>query len=394
MSLDSFFDGSETHPMQNLSDFLLKLPVQIDDEDSKKLVSFVRDFGFPMAMYVDGQRKFIWKSHLFRTLSRGEIPAEVVEESRAEWRSLDFVLRNRIDLNWVWDESRNSADATSIVKKVIERLSPYILKLGRVQILLQRPALGVPLHSDLMPGSSYDGVVYKPISSIEVGKVDLHARNKNFAIKVPLTEREGDNGYPTIEVEGQTLVYDVGSNAFVIDEHLVRHGSLPCGHWRGVLVIDAELNLERILSDARPVKATNRTYDRVYRRVMQVRREDLNAIFPGQSEDSLDIRLIVGDYIVMRLKSPEFLGVCIRLSPDGLTLTGNTYWTGEAEQNSFFLQNEVFIHEMATIFNVLSAQRGISISRSGEWVNVADLPEEDRRSIYDRDFIRLRETNS
>ncbi len=387
------FEGSETLTMGKLSDFLLKLPVQITAEESRKLVTFTKDSGFPCAMYIDGSRKFIWKSHVFRTLNRDSVSPEVLEEAKKAWRSVDFVLRNRLDLDWVWDEAKNSREATAVVKGIVERLSPYIRKLGRIQVLLQRPALGVPFHTDLMPGSSYDGVVYKPIASLDIEKTELHEKNGHFAIKVPLTERDGDNGYPTVEIDGEAYVYDVGTNAFVIDEHRIKHGSLPCGHWRGVLVIDAELDVDRIMRDAKSVDAAPRKFDKVFRRVMRVRRSDLDAMFPGQPEDGLDIRMIVSDYTVMRLKSREFLGVCITRSADGLTLTGNTYWTGEKEQNEFYFENEAFIREMAQVFNVLSAQRGIVISRGGEWVNVADLPASDQKAIQDRDFIRINEAD-
>jgi hypothetical protein len=364
---------------------LFQLPVQITAEEQISIVNFVKNFGATAPMRQGDSVQYIWLEHLFRHLEYDKIEDSITAPYKKHGRSLDFCLRNNLDLPWTWSKGPES----EIVQKIIHRLKNYIIKLGRVQVLLQKPGLSIPFHTDLMPGQKYNDFLYQPQKDAPTLENNLHSANDYLTIKIPLTDTFGNNGYPTISESNQIKTYNVKNYAFAINEYEIEHGAQPTGHWRGVILIDALLNLPNIYKDAHPVETEDWKFTEVFHRVMTVHRPSKDVDFVGQEVDRHDYRIVISEYIGKRLKSKDFLGASISFSEDGLTLIKNEFWRSEKLYRDFFLLHEPYILSMMNMYNTICESRGIKATRIGKVSPYADLGANEKIAIQKKCFYRI-----
>lgn len=144
-------------------------------------------------------------------------------------------------LEWEWIDT----PITQIVKNLIDRIGHLYSSVTRIIVLGQRVGVPIPLHTDKVPNTLYTNSVYCNYPDIPVS-VDHTTNNHHIALKWALTEIEGNNGLPTIQINNNTFHYDVGTNLFAINEVDVLHGADAVAHKRGVIFIDGFLNWEAL----------------------------------------------------------------------------------------------------------------------------------------------------
>ncbi len=368
--------------MNKFADFVFKLPIEILAEEQLSIVNLTKEKGFYSAMFMNSEKRYIWKSILLRHLDYDKIGKEIKARYVTENRSIDFSLRNDMDLDWVWNPEIDK----SIYQNLFERLQPYIYKLGRVQVLLQVPGLAIPLHTDLMPGQQYENFIYSTTSPQDVKVNNVHSKNQFLTIKVPLTEKFLNNGHPVANCDDKTARYDVGNNVFAIDEYNIKHGAMACGHWRGVIAIDGIFNVEKLKQDKIPILLEPVSRTNFFKRIMTVHRQP-DTLFIGYDDGRQDIKSMVGEYGLMRLRSPSFLGAAYFFSEDRLSFAKHEFWISEEAYAKFVADNRKFISAMVAMYETVASERGIKTSRVSKTESVHDLNELEIVAITNRIFI-------
>jgi hypothetical protein len=217
------------------------LPYEIEGARQEALVRFVREKAQPSRFYDSGGAfSDPWYYFTFHRVSNVE---ELQEKFPGVHPPYDFKFRFEEACRWEWVDS----PVTGTVCEEVARVEHLFKKLTRVQIILQRPGFELPLHRDLVTGEEYPGgQIYNPFGkSYEVREKHRHAQQDFLALKIPLTERAGDNGRP------------VGRRFFALNEAFLRHGALPVEHYRGVICVDGILDPERLAAEKRepiPIK--------------------------------------------------------------------------------------------------------------------------------------------
>jgi hypothetical protein len=369
--------------------YLFKLPVQVSPGLQNEIVQYTKNSGIPSAMLFNQEKRHLWKSVMIRHLDYDKIDQETKDRFKQEKRSLDFGLRNCLDLPWIWNEEVPS----HLYSSVFESLKPYIKQLGRVQILLQATGQAIPLHTDLMPGQEYQECLYQPIANIHSVK-NLHEKNEYLTIKIPISEKSDNPGFPTIEVDGKTYTYNTQNHVFALDECHVRHGALASGHLRGVIVMDGLFDVAKLRGDASPVDLQEITHGKMFRRVMTVRRPDRKVPFIGHDDGRLDIKSVVNDYSLMRLRSPHFLGAAFTFAEDGLSFVKYEFWRDEETYRDFFYENQAFVESMVGLYMIEQEARQIEVSRIGAPIDYADTTPLEKLALRTRMFLADYAVNS
>jgi len=317
--------------MNEIDRQIFRLPVSISPADQKSIVDYVQRTGFITSFVSEKKPLYPWKSFVFRSINKEAAPSALVEEFKIAERSLEFTLRHRTDLTWDWVET----PVTPILKNLLESLRPYCVKLSRVQVLLQRPQVAIPPHTDKVAGQNYDGVVYSTFAGHTPEPTDIHRRNKFLTIKVPLSEESPNNGKPYFEKDGRIYIYDSGCHAFALDEINIKHGAQGVAYSRGVVLIDGEYDTDRMLADAMPMPHQEFKKTNFFRRVMTVQKPQF--VPPSaDTADRPDLHSIYEDYKVMRFSDPSFLGCVVRYNSDGSGFVKHEYWVSALKYEAFY----------------------------------------------------------
>jgi hypothetical protein len=142
-----------------------------------------------------------------------------------------LVNRFNTELEWDWHSFDLVVPILPTVKRILEPVMPLYTVLTRVVILLQIPSQTLPLHNDYYPQWK-----------------SQHEANGCYALKFPLTEQMNNPGIPVVELDNEVMFYDVGNNAFMLNDVDIPHGSLPVDHTRGVLFLDGIMDMDKINS--------------------------------------------------------------------------------------------------------------------------------------------------
>lgn len=235
----------------NLEKKLFCLPQKVLFEDQKKILKFIVENGYNAP---ESSEDCIWKAYRFRILDRTKIPEEYFNDFSKANMAPDFWSRHRCDLPWVWQDT----PVTDILMRYADQLSPYIHNLTRVLAVVLKPSKEILLHRDLIGGSEYGKIkCFSPYPDYEFLPNQFHKNNDYLSVKMPLTEIEGDNGFPYIEKNGSHYSYDVKNNFFAINEVHIKHGAKPCSHYRGAMFFDGNLNLPELYDHAIRFKLEN-----------------------------------------------------------------------------------------------------------------------------------------
>jgi hypothetical protein len=163
------------------------------------------------------------------------------------------IYDNRLnpDIAWVWRDT----PASDVARVEVSKVEHLFHTLTRVTLILPSPRVPLLLHYDPVIGNEYKpGEPFERRGScVQANK--LHAQNKHFCLKLPITERPGDFGIPMLRHDGVTYRYSTEGRFFVINEIDILHGAAPVDHQRGVLWIDGLLNIDQLqhLPGRRPI---------------------------------------------------------------------------------------------------------------------------------------------
>lgn len=180
------------------------------------------------------------------------------ELSDNEKGRLSYLMRLRPGMKWKW-ENRPIIDT---IKNIISPLNSYIKRLNRVVIILQMPGKSVPPHRDLIVGDTYENMESRTstlwgnktlqylgdpwFSAInkEIPNNNLHEKQNYFGLRIPLSQYPGNNGKPYLQRPGaEKQYYNVNNQLFLLDEASTNHGADAVDFYRGVVIVDCELDI-------------------------------------------------------------------------------------------------------------------------------------------------------
>ncbi len=240
----------------NLADkehpIIFKLPYQITPEDQQAII----DYAYANSNSWSGQVQ-VWdqdKNNYDQTDYFGRVQITRLTESSIEKVShtpglnsnwLNWACRLDHTLEWEWIDT----PITPILKKYVDSISHLYKKFNRVLILVQKQGSAIPLHTDKVVKNQYgtEGFAPGPAQDILINENDNHwTYNRHLTLKFPLTEIQGNNGKPLIEIDNNQYVYNTGSNLFAINEVSIKHGAEAVEHRRGVIFLDGILDYEAL----------------------------------------------------------------------------------------------------------------------------------------------------
>jgi len=234
-----------------------RLDLQISFEDQKKITEIVKSKNEITVLEFPDSKPF-WISDGCRSLVESQYTEELSEQMGGRYTYL-----NRLNPNSQWNWIEGSIK--DIVSKYLKRLERIIPNPTRISVIMQIPGKEVPLHRDLVVGEVYNNMkcstettwgkhklpyrgdpwLEKYVNIVDRG---LHRKQAYYGLRIPLTERESDNGFPYLRdhVNNEDIPYDVGRNIFLLNEATVEHGARACDFYRGVVIVDGLLNLEAL----------------------------------------------------------------------------------------------------------------------------------------------------
>jgi hypothetical protein len=211
------------------------LPFSITFEQQQQLVESAKAGNH----YITGQPVSYYNGEEFVDTPLTKRKTLLIESHRSHTPNGKSEYDNRLNLevNWQWRDT----PAAQLVKQLLEPLSD-VIQPTRVITILVSPGSFLPCHVDSATDHTYKHVK----NYLPEGDRTEHHSNQYAAIKIPVTERDGDNGLPYIEVRNKMCYYDVGKSYFVIDEMHHPHGADPVDFYRGVLFIDGIVDFDKL----------------------------------------------------------------------------------------------------------------------------------------------------
>ena len=162
---------------------------------------------------------------------------------------LNWVCRLDPNLEWEWIDT----PITSIVKNYVDSIQHLYKKFNRVLILVQKQGSDIPLHTDKVVKNSYTDEFFAPGPAKDIN-IDVnnnhYLQNRYLTLKFPLTEIEGNNGKPLIEIDQIKYFYNASNKLFAINEVDIKHGANAVGHRRGVIFLDGLLDYDALLQES------------------------------------------------------------------------------------------------------------------------------------------------
>lgn len=217
-----------------MTDLLFKLPYSISFADQKTIIDY-------------GQEHCSWagpawdltvkKSNVGRFNLRRPTTASLALNNIDTSGPDTYINRmNRFspNLEWEWIDT----PITDLVKAVINPVIDCYSHLTRMVVLIQNINSPFPYHRD---EDKIDAYVMDNGTKRYIQK-DI---NRNMGLRVPLTEKENDNGLPVIFIDGEKYFYQVSRNLFALNETETVHGADPVNHYRGVIFLDGTLDYDK-----------------------------------------------------------------------------------------------------------------------------------------------------
>lgn len=181
--------------------------------------------------------------------------------SKYETQRYSYLARGAENLDWQWLDVPGVEEVRNLLTRNLDKL---LLSINRVSIIIQKPGFAVPAHRDLIVGSTYINMkeVYSTFlgdkkltyqgeewfhKRINVNENTYHKDQGYYGLRIPISERPGENGAPFIEnSSGEKMYYDCGNNLFLLNEAELEHGADPVDYYRGVIIVDGKLNISAI----------------------------------------------------------------------------------------------------------------------------------------------------
>jgi len=247
--------------MTQLNDILLNednpklfcLPYEISYEDQKILTEYsyrhANGWRGNLQLWDKDRNSYNEKvDHFGRSLIRGLYKERsdkfnLPEGINSYWVNWSCRLDSTVEWEWL------DTPVTPTVKKLIDQISHLYISVHRIFLLAQKINRTIPLHTDKVSKTKYKEGLYQPNFSdrLDIKSTNYHwDYNRYMALKWPITEIKGNNGTPTIQIDGKKYIYDVKNNLFAINEVEILHGADRVSHRRGVLFIDGLINWDAI----------------------------------------------------------------------------------------------------------------------------------------------------
>lgn len=125
-------------------------------------------------------------------------------------------------------------------------------RLTRVKVILTVPKTCVPIHRDKVVNTNYDVIPYQ-VQIKGLAGHDFHERNREWAIKIPLSERPHQYAGGLVNDRDRLYQYDPEGNFFAIKEVTISHGTQPVDYYRGVIFLDGILDPDALESQSSPM---------------------------------------------------------------------------------------------------------------------------------------------
>lgn len=257
--------------------YLFATEVRVSREDQLALIEHGRAAGFAFAgLYGNADRTPFWQLKVVRSVDPAAAPESVrrwfASEAAPEQTFQRWAYQCRLDdtLPWRWFDHESARRIAAILAP----LAPCFQLITRVNINLQAPGHGLPMHRDLVAGNEYDGLDTEthwrpgPRRLRYTGDAWLervrplanrdHRAAGYYAVKIPLSERADDPGLPYIVHDGQKYHYTTEDRLFFLNEYEIYHGADPVDFWRGVVFVAGILDPANVQALARRAVAVRR----------------------------------------------------------------------------------------------------------------------------------------
>ena len=234
------------------------LKVAIGYEDQKIILDSVKSSGSKAEVEAKVTDPF-WIAEGLRKL-KDSSTFSVPENEKGR---LSYLLRMRSDLEWEWSDSASART----VRKVLKPIEGALRSITRVSTIVQIPGQSVPPHRDLIVGDVYENLT-EPTSTFTGKKTlqyqgdpwfssyaknnpnnCLHKKQDYFGLRIPISEKLKDNGRPFLqELHGSRFHYSTEDRLFLLNEATTNHGADVIDFYRGVVIVDGELDLSKLKS--------------------------------------------------------------------------------------------------------------------------------------------------
>lgn len=241
--------------MESLSQSIRKLTISISRNDQNRIIERSLKYGRLAEVEANLVEPF-WIGYGARDFNIEQNNPEIPQKFHGRY---SYLMRGDSKKNWQWSDH----ELEKIINRIIMPISNCIKSLHRIAVILQIPGKEVPAHRDLIVGDKYTNLI-SPYSTLwgtesHVYKGDswlgayhaidynsYHADQGYFGLRIPLSEKDNSSGKMFIESKnGERYFYNTGSHLFLLNEATHNHGAEPTDHYRGVVIIDGALSLDK-----------------------------------------------------------------------------------------------------------------------------------------------------
>lgn len=216
--------------MENLSEnllrkkFLFRLSHKIDAAHQKSIIEEVVQKGTDLG---------VWYSYLIRGVD-GYSDTEA--------------YNNRLNVDFPW--SYQDTPITGLVQELLTPVSNFFTP-TRIKIFVQKPHEALIEHCDKL--EYRNNLLFRNFLKTDQFHDFFvephHEKQACLALKIPLSEKAGDNGKSYIRHQGSKYYIRPGNHYYLFNESRLRHGADPCAHFRGVMFIDGRIDLVELEKD-------------------------------------------------------------------------------------------------------------------------------------------------
>lgn len=250
------YTQSENMSLKNKSNpILFNLPYTIAFKDQVEILNYAYEYSNSWSGQVqvwDDDRDTYDQTDYFGRIQITRLTKDSIDkvskDKNINLNWLNWVCRLDPSLEWEWVDT----PITNTVKKYVNQIQHLYKKFNRVLILVQKQGSEIPLHTDKVVNNYYRDEFFAPgpAKNINISINNNHQElNKYLTLKFPLTELEGNNGSPIIEIDRICYNYNTSNKLFAINEVDIKHGAKSVNHKRGVIFLDGILDFDALAAE-------------------------------------------------------------------------------------------------------------------------------------------------
>lgn len=246
---------------------LFNLPYTISAEDQQTIIDYSykhsNSWSGQVQVWDDDRAQYDQTDYFGRVqitrLTQASIE-RIAHDGNLNSNWINWAARLEPTLDWEWIDT----PITPILQKYVNQIKHLYVKFNRVLILVQKPGSAIPMHSDKVVQNQYSEEKFAPGPAIDLKMTENNVHwdyNRYLTLKWPLTEIPGNNGTPTVSIDGQEFHYNTHNNLFAINEVDILHGAGAVDHRRGVIFLDGLLDYEALRRETWvPMELSNAIY--------------------------------------------------------------------------------------------------------------------------------------